>query len=165
MKAKYNAAENTLQELPEIEQPLPLPDFIDHGNHWGDYNRDVYNYECNLEIYNDHVNSLRTIPCSPEAATVFKDGEVYEEGKDYEVKPVPYDMSGPVLTAFPLPRPVQEDDLQKIFDGIKAQCQNSLSDLTSGRGLSSKDYVRIYEDSVFEFIEHLKKEFVLTRKP
>lgn len=85
MTALYHADTNELEELPQMEKPERPPNKLLYGSHDFEYARDMFNYNGNLEIYNDHLASLRRhLPCSPQPG--FKDGEIYVEGVDYEVK-------------------------------------------------------------------------------
>lgn len=79
--------------------------------------------------YYKHLRSLRTIPCDESAKGLWEDGQVLEDGKDYEVKEVPcpyFDhIDDPVeytTTAFPLV--AGEDELwlelvQKVFSHVE----------------------------------------------
>lgn len=76
----YDTATNTLREQPGMEKP-EMPVGPVHLS-------TAYAYERALAEYNAHVAPLRTIPCSPEYKGVFKEGEKYVEGKDYEVQSI-----------------------------------------------------------------------------
>jgi hypothetical protein len=112
MKAIYNSSTNTLTEQPQREKPAIHPSNCDFGS--ATYN--LYYFQ--WQHYNDHINSLRTIPCDESGRGVFIDGKEYEEGKDYrvttallrvEAHPFLAPKEGPF--AVPLSPPVQEDKL------------------------------------------------------
>jgi hypothetical protein len=111
VKALYSASTNTLTELSEIEKPLPLPPAKDYDGHPSDYNRDLYNHACNMEIYNAHIASLRTVPLAERSEHEWKDGGILEQGKDYEVKQRFLGESAGEYFAYPLSQPVPEDEL------------------------------------------------------
>jgi hypothetical protein len=164
MTALYDSTTNSLTEQPQKEKP----------EMWDEYVFAVKNNAFKINVtkkekedidnFKAHIASLRTIPCDESCRGVFIHGCEYEEGRDYER--VGKHMGTPPegMYAIPLSPPVQEDDLNKIYDGIKEQCKNSLSGLTIGRGLTTKDWNRIYEDAAYEFIEHLKQHFTITKK-
>lgn len=83
MKSLYIKAEHVFKEQIEMEEPLMLHRER-YGDHKADYQRDLFNYSCNLEIYKEHIDSLRKVPCRP--GDIWQEGVVYEEGKNYELK-------------------------------------------------------------------------------
>lgn len=112
MKSIYHSDINSMREQPEMEKP-DATKILGANPSGADY--EVLDEL--TDVYNAHIASLRTIPCSPEAATVFKHGHVYGEGKDYTVREKwdidnrgnPIRKNGTYF-AFPLPQPVQEDE-------------------------------------------------------
>lgn len=109
-RASYNT-DNTLTELPGMMRP-------EDWHYWDDEE-----YKEKLAEYTAHVATLRTLVCSPECRGLFEAGKVYEEGKDYEVRPVCIHTGGfehadcvhpscdkCAMTAFPFPVK-SEDDL------------------------------------------------------
>jgi hypothetical protein len=109
MKSTYNLSGNFLQELPEKSKP-DATRILGANPNGADY--EVLDEL--IDEYNTHIASLRTIPCSEECKSVFKDKEIYEEGKDYMVTnyPIPAILpADPKYIAVPLSQPVQEDEL------------------------------------------------------
>lgn len=149
MKAQYNQSENTLQEQ--------LPEELNPQKHDANAHPELY------DEYKIAAERLRTIPCSPEAATVFKDGEVYEEGKDYEVAGAGdwkwcYQLKGNIF-ARPLTQPVQEDvDLWKGFLSEVAYAHSQFHIDHAAVGVTKA--AEILEDRINE----LKIIYHLTRK-
>jgi hypothetical protein len=153
MKSIYDASDNTLQEQSEKKKPLYYDVYLAcrSANRYLALTLEDLNA---IIEYEDHLKRLRKLPCSPEAG--FKDGEVYEEGKDYEVVAP--------LIAVPLDPLKGEDDIQKVYDQIKSDCKDSYAYLVPGRGLTARDWNRIYEDTAYQFIEHLKQNYSITKK-
>jgi hypothetical protein len=110
--------------------------------------------ECECKIYQDHIASLRTIPCDESCRDRFVDKGVYEEGKDYKVKqvPIPYweDFDDGVEyrdIAYALSPPVLEDDLwEEIAQLLKVK--------TDFRN----DYIQI------AIINPMKSKYTITKK-
>lgn len=113
MKAIFNKDTNSITEQAEMEKPKkPLgPVHISTA----------YSYDRLRDKYDEHIASLRTIPCSPSCADLWKDGQVVEEGRDYEV------IAGTNLVngkRFEIAEPVapteqpQEDIWQEFMDDV-----------------------------------------------
>jgi hypothetical protein len=138
LKATYNLSGNFLQER--------LPEELNPERHDANAHPDLY------DEYKRVSSSLRTIPCSEECKSVFRDGGVYEQGKDYEVgkkHPDETDVAAPQLVAYPLSQTVQEEatiedykqvlvdhgrlvrELDVIINGENAAKQASLCDIVS----------------------------------
>lgn len=83
-QAQYNKHTNTLKEQPEMEKP-EAPNLMDYGSS-ADYIDAGSLFSQAMMVYESHIASLRTIPCSPPCKDIWKDGQVVEEGKDYEVR-------------------------------------------------------------------------------
>lgn len=95
-RAKYIADTNELQELSSMEKPDQYS--FSHK----------FAYEDAMAAYNNHLASLRSIPCDPSCREVFKGNQEYEEGRDYEIKEVTVpadhwqDVPTKRLRAFPI---------------------------------------------------------------
>jgi hypothetical protein len=74
MKALYDSTTNSLKDQPVMNKPVRA------RYDW------ISKYKEDLEAYDSHIASLRTIPCDESCRGVFIHGCEYEEGKDYEVK-------------------------------------------------------------------------------
>jgi hypothetical protein len=118
--------------------------------------RAIYNAERNIiDIYTDDPMDLYNhVPCSEECRSIWKDGQVLEEGKDYKVGcPVDktkaycqYPKCTCILIAYPIKQDnTNEDDLWK---DIIVYC--------------NKDYYVPMSRSTL--IEELKKKYNITRK-
>lgn len=125
-KATYNATDNTLTELPG-PKPENHPSNFPHDSqlfaHW------YYEWE----KYNERLNQCRTIPCSPECRGLWAEGQVLEEGKDYEVRKCT-DPGNCLLevacvtckpVAFPLPV-MSEDDQDAIWRDVYAEAEAAI---------------------------------------
>jgi hypothetical protein len=148
LKATYNLSGNFLQER--------LPEELNPERHDANAHPDLY------DEYKRVSSSLRTIPCSEECKSVFRDGGVYEQGKDYEVgkkHPDETDVAAPELMAFPLSQPVQEDDWAALFLLIHMNAQEYKDLLGNNHpGLPNN------EQWHKAMINELKKHFTLQRK-
>lgn len=76
MKAKYSKERNEIRELPTMEMPLTAS-----------FQLMTFYQRANRE-YEEHLTSLRTILCSPEAKQIWEDGREVEEGKDFKIEDV-----------------------------------------------------------------------------
>jgi hypothetical protein len=108
MKAIYDTSDNSLQEQSDRENPFPPPDYECYAGDIFEYNAALENYRRELKEYSAHIASLRKLPCSPEAG--FKDGQVYELDKDYEVVLHYYAPDDKELRAVPLDPLKGEDE-------------------------------------------------------
>lgn len=77
-RARYIAASNSLQELSRISKP----------DLWDEPGIMNPTFTEEQDEYNAHLDTLRTLSCSLQCKDVFVDKGEYEEGKEYEVKPV-----------------------------------------------------------------------------
>lgn len=101
MTAKYIADTNSLQELSQIKQPIKRIGQFKVGT------REYYQNVREWAKYNSHTATLRRIPCDLSCREVFKDNQVYQEGRDYEVREIkhvhrPSEMVSYQPTAFPI---------------------------------------------------------------
>ena len=107
MKAIYDQPTNTLNEVVSMEPPSRKPYLQMTDEDWKEFDRQA-------QEYNDHVGSLRTIPCDPSCRDKFVHGGEYEGGVEYEIIRGTNLVNGGVAEyAFPISRPVQEDLLIK----------------------------------------------------
>lgn len=109
--ARYNAKTNTFRELPEMEKP---DDILQDGFFDSTYEKE-------MQEYRNHLASLRTIPCHESCRSVFKDQEVYEEGKDYKL----YQYEDKLILAYPL-SPQSDDD---VWNGLVEKITTGFIDL------------------------------------
>lgn len=88
MNARYNSSDNTLTEISQIEKPVrPNQRDYDQVSLGGlIYYADLKKYFLDSDKYNDHIASLRKLPCSPDCVGRFIHDCDYEAGKDYEIK-------------------------------------------------------------------------------
>lgn len=135
MKSKYDSSRHVLVEQSEIEEPQrPYePKYIGAAD---TLVSDIYHWECNLKIYNEHIASLRTIPCSPSFKGVHD--QIYEEGKDYKIEQelILADNSQDVPTHLPVASPVplavtgEEDLWKEAFNSVYTNIDIHDSEMT-----------------------------------
>jgi hypothetical protein len=147
-KARYIQAEHCLQELPTLDKP-----------DLAKYNNDHFLFYGPLKRYEEHLASLRKIPCSP--GSVWEDGKVYEEGVDYEI----YDNDPlglmlnekQILEAISITKDSGENRTWEIF---REDFQSYADRILRDKGASSKETF----DAINDTIEELKKYYTITRK-
>lgn len=84
MTAIYSAEDNTLKEQPAMEKPeQPLKAI--YRRQLQPYYEDMREYDRRITEYNAHIASLRTLPCHPSAKSVWKEGDVLTQNKDYNL--------------------------------------------------------------------------------
>lgn len=111
-RAKYIADTNELQELSSMEKPDQYS--FSHK----------FAYEDAMAAYNNHLASLRSIPCDPSCREVFKGNQEYEEGRDYEIKEVTVpadhwqDVPTKRLRAFPITVKTEDELWREALDTL-----------------------------------------------
>lgn len=153
MKSKYIASSHSFQEQQYLERPIApkIEDYL--MGHETYFNQDWYNFNGNLEIYNDHIKSLRLIPCRQ--GDRWQEGILYEEGKDYTVSKMGFAViPNPPITEtthfiIPIPPTTEQTELWKEFLSEAAKRFNALEVKTI---------------SIDTAIFQLSEKYVLTRK-
>jgi hypothetical protein len=81
MTYTYHASTNTLKQVPTMEKPGIVPE------RYAPYSTEYYACVARWRQHENHLASLKEIPCEPGCKEVWKDGQEVEE-KDFEVRPV-----------------------------------------------------------------------------
>lgn len=146
--ARYNATDNSLQELPAMENPEVYDRYAESSSR-GEFSIAMTDKEqMELAAYLVHRNSLRRIPCSPECDK-WTNGDTLTEGKDYEIKSADewkwcLQLKGNVFAA-PVVTGQSEDELWKeIFNDVIPR--------------------RFIDLNIDEAIAELKKHFIITKR-
>lgn len=140
--ARYNAIDNSLQELPAVKKEICLRG-ISPG-----LCSSILGMDCDCKVYEDHVKSLRRIPCSPECDK-WTNGDTLTEGKDYEIKGADewkwcLQLKGNVFAAPVVPAQSEDELWKEIFNDVIPR--------------------RFIDLNIDEAIAELKKHFIITKR-
>lgn len=149
MTATYNATDNTLKERPWKPEPREL-DYYSTSVYTGEPSFDDEGLAKAIAEYREHLDNLRTIPCSPECRGLWKPGQELEEGKDYELRMHYHAPDDRELTAFPLSvRSEQNED--ELWKDVLAEAEASID----------WQYQELAEE---ELITKLKSRYIITKR-
>lgn len=165
MTATYSLQDNALTEQPAMERPVkPEKHLYPIGFMDYDYALDSYYLYC--QKYNEHIATLRTIPCHESARSLWKDGQKVEEGRDYYVT---NRVTPPKLMAFPLPVKSEDDTvhneiLVNTFNLYVEQSRRGYSYLKPGHPLTLNDWHKVYDNAIVDFIAELQQKYIITKR-
>lgn len=171
--------EGKLMLKPDVTEPTP-PDKKYYMGNMAVYHNDMYHYECNRQIYLEHLTACKSEQIDYDRSLFpgvveFVPGknceieyEVYKEIKGqmpgwYRSTPIQYEQyfeSKRRKIAIPVAIPIKQESENKVYDFFKDEFIAYADRLLRDKGASSKDVFDCLELA----FEDLKPQFTIKRK-